>query len=212
MRRFFTTLLFACLAFTALPVFAADKPLEPGVDYVEMPNGKPWQPLAGKVEVVEVFSYSCPHCAHFQPAFSAWKARVPKNVRVTYLPAAFNPDDPNGLAYFAGLRKGIIARAHNGLFVSIHEKGDFPLNASVDEYAAYLSAYGVNRDVLAALMRSKEVRADMARARAFQVAAEVGGTPTLVLNGRYRVLGQSVDDQFRIVNQLIQKLSVTKPR
>ena len=212
MQRVMKFLAAACLALAAMSSFAADKPLEPGVDYVDMAKGKPWQPLAGKIEVVEVFSYSCPHCAHFQPAFAAWKAKVPKNVRVTYLPAAFDLDDPNGLAYFAGLRKGIIARAHDGLFKSIHEKGDFPINASVEEYAAYLEAFGAKRDELAALMRSKEVRADMQRARAFEIAADVGGTPTLVVNGRYRVLGQSVDDQFRIVNQLIQKLSATTPR
>lgn len=212
MHRLLKLLLVTTLALGSMPLFAADRPIEAGVDYVEMPNGKPWQPLAGKVEVVEVFSYSCPHCAHFQPAFAAWKANVPKNVRVTYVPAAFNLDDPNGLAYFAGLRKNIIARAHDGLFKSIHDKGDFPINASIDEYAAYLSAYGPDREDLAKLMRSKEVLADMQRARNFEIAAEVGGTPTLVVNGRYRVLGQSVDDQFRIVNQLIQKLSATTPR
>lgn len=212
MQRILKFLIVACLSSLLVPAFAADKPLDPGVDYVEMPKGAPWQPLNGKIEVVEVFSYSCPHCARFQPAFAAWKARAPKNVRVTYLPAAFDLNDPNALAYFAGLRTGIIGRAHDGLFKSIHDKGDFPLNASVEEYAAYLSAFGPDQNALVKLMRSKEVQADMQRAKNFEMAAQIPGTPSLVVNGRYLILGETHDDQLRIVNQLIQKLSTTTRR
>ena len=60
-----------------------------GTDYVEIANGQPLEPLDGKVEVVEIFGYTCPHCATFAPLMSAWKSIAPADVRITYLPAPF---------------------------------------------------------------------------------------------------------------------------
>src|SRR5690606_6781806 len=64
--------------------------LVPGVDSELIKGGQPYEPRNGKVEVVEVFNYICPACARFEPAFSAWKAKVPADVRVTYVAADFN--------------------------------------------------------------------------------------------------------------------------
>ena len=58
---------FALLLLLLSPLFAHAATPVAGVDYVEIPNGKPFAPLNGKVEVVEVFGYTCIHCAHFQP-------------------------------------------------------------------------------------------------------------------------------------------------
>ena len=45
----------------------------------------------GKVEVLEAFSYACPHCAHFQPYADQIKAKLPKQATFVYLPVVFNP-------------------------------------------------------------------------------------------------------------------------
>src|SRR5580692_1480213 len=34
----------------------------------------------GKIEVIEFFSYGCPHCNEFYPLISAWAAKLPKDV------------------------------------------------------------------------------------------------------------------------------------
>lgn len=52
-----------------------------GVDYIEIPNGQPYAPLDGKVEVAEAFGYTCPHCAHFEPMLVTWKAQLPASAR-----------------------------------------------------------------------------------------------------------------------------------
>ena len=44
-----------------------------GTDYVVIPNGQPYAPLNGKVEVVEVFGFTCPLWAEFEPLITAWK-------------------------------------------------------------------------------------------------------------------------------------------
>ena len=68
---------FALLLLLLSPLFAHAATPVAGVDYVEIPNGKPFAPLNGKVEVVEVFGYTCIHCAHFQPQVAAWKRKQP---------------------------------------------------------------------------------------------------------------------------------------
>ncbi len=60
-----------------------------GTDYVEIAGGQPFAPLDGKIEVVEVFGYTCPHCAQFEPLVSRLEGKQPADVRVTPVPAAF---------------------------------------------------------------------------------------------------------------------------
>ncbi len=52
----------------------------PGVDYLEIPGGAPFSTQDGKVEVVEVFGYTCPHCASFEPHLVAWERTLPDDV------------------------------------------------------------------------------------------------------------------------------------
>ena len=197
------------LASTLMPALArpAAAPLVPGVDYVTIADGKPWAPLAGKVEVVEVFAYWCPHCAEFKPRFDAWAARRPANVRVAYVPAAFDQEDPAGRAYFAGLRAGVIPRAHDALFRAIHTDQTLPRNATTAEYAAFLAPFGATASALEASMRSAAVAADMQRARDFEMRTGVESTPSLIVNGQYLILGADQADQLRLLGQLVAQLS-----
>src|SRR5690606_3519743 len=96
-----------CLALP-MAACAADAPsaLVEGRDYVLVEGGQPYRPLEGKVEVVEVFAYTCPHCADFQPAFGAWAARQPDDVRVTYVPAPFGPGETWARAFFVAEEEG----------------------------------------------------------------------------------------------------------
>jgi len=43
----------------------------------------------GKVEVVELFWYGCPHCYEFEPALAQWLARKPEYVEFVRMPAVF---------------------------------------------------------------------------------------------------------------------------
>ena len=96
---------------TAVPGLVA------GQDYELIPNGQPFEPLDGKVEVVEVFNYVCPACAMFQPLVNAWKPRLGADVRFTYVPAPFGPRwDPYVRAYYAAESMGVVDRTHDAVF------------------------------------------------------------------------------------------------
>ncbi len=77
-----------------LPFVATAQPMAPGmprvgIDYEILQTPQPtFSGVKGKIEVVEVFSYACPHCAHFQPLISAWKKKAPTDVNFIYMHAA----------------------------------------------------------------------------------------------------------------------------
>jgi thiol:disulfide interchange protein DsbA len=195
-------LLMPALAFAREPAAT----LVPGVDYEEIPAAQPFEPLDGKVEVVEVFGYWCHFCAQFQPIVDKWKRRLPADVRFTYVPATYRLDDPFARAFYAAQGiKGLLARTHEAMFQAINTDITLPRNASIDEVAAFYSGYGVAAPAFAAAMQTPAVDAKLRRARDYAVAVGLQGTPTLVVNGRYRVLGDSYDDMLRIADQLIAR-------
>ena len=189
----------ACAADTRGPVA--------GRDYEEIADGTPYRPLAGKVEVVEVFAYWCPHCADFQPKVEAWARTLPANARFDYVPAAFQPDDALARAFFAAQAAGALPRTHDATFRAIHDAQTLPRNATIDEVAAFYGTLGLDPAKMAAAMRGFTVGGQMQQARAFEIRSGVDGTPTLIINGRYRVTGRSLDDNLRIAGALVARLS-----
>ena len=55
-----------------------------------LPQAQRTNVAPGKVEVMEVFSYGCPACNHFQPTMKKIKAALPANAQLVYLPASWN--------------------------------------------------------------------------------------------------------------------------
>lgn len=210
MRQLSSLLLAGLFALAgALPARAAtpvsSAPLVQGTDYEVLSGTQPWQaPRKGEVEVVEVYAWWCPHCAHFAPMISAWAARQPAWVRMVYLPS--DPDSPGAAAAFAAQRAGLFARVHPAMFRAIHDDQTMPARPSADEYAAFMAPFGSTPEKLLASMRSPEVAADLKRDRAFLIAAQVDGTPTVIVNGKYKVLGSSYEDQLAILDRLIARI------
>ena len=178
-----------------------------GTDYVEIPGGKPYAPLDGKVEVVEVFGYTCIQCAHFQPVIGAWQKKQPSWVRFTPLPAAFGGYwMPYARAYYAAARLRVLGKTHDAMFKALHETGSLPIqNASDEEIATFYAGHGADPKAFIAAMRSPATDLLLDRSRDFALATGIEGTPTLVVNGRYRVLGRSFDDTLRITDYLVAR-------
>src|SRR5690606_39552499 len=78
-------------------------------------------------------------------------------------------------------------------------------NASVGEMVAFLAAEGLDPARVAAAMASPATDEMMNAARDFAVRSGIQGTPTLIINGRYRVLGRSLRDSLRIAEALVAK-------
>lgn len=185
-----------------------------GEDYVEIPGGQPYEPLNGKVEVVEVFNYICPACARLEPMFTAWSAKAPADVRVTYVPAPWGPQwVPYARAYYVADALGLEAKTHTAMFHAIHiaqtlpGEGKQPDEAKV---AAFYGQYGADPKRFLADMHSFATEAKLKRGLQFITRSEVGGTPTIIVNGKYRVLGRSYEDILRITDALVARERATQ--
>jgi thiol:disulfide interchange protein DsbA len=204
-RRLFPLLAALLLAPLSACAQSAGAPVA-GEDYEVIEAGQPWRPLAGKVEVVEVFSYSCPHCAAFDPSIEAWAAKLPKDVRFNYVPAAFDANDQFSRGFFAAEQAGVLRQTHSALFRAIHDEESVPMrNPSVAELATFYAAHGLPAAKFRAAVATPAMDAKMASARAFLVAAGITGTPSLIVDGKYRISGKSHEDTLRIADQLIAK-------
>lgn len=195
----------------ALEAAAKAPPPVEGTDYVVIPNGQPFDTAPDRVEVVEFFGYVCPFCAAVQPQVSAMKAKLPKDVHFVYVPAAFGSMwDNYAKAYYAAEAMGLVEKTHDALFRAIHIdntlKGERGLDKP-EEIAAFYAGYGADPNQFLSGMQSFAVATKVNRARQYMTEAFANGdqmgTPAFVVAGKYRVKGKSVDDMFRIMNQLI---------
>lgn len=210
MKTMKSVLLALCLLLPLAASAAEPAPLVEGRDYRLIDDGAPYRPLDGKIEVVEVFAYWCPHCAEFQPALSAWVRKLPADVRFTYVPAAFDPDDAFARGFFAVERANAVARTHDAMFRAVHHDGLLPHNATIDEIAWYYGQQGLNSTAIKAAMVGPQVDALMRHARAFEVGIKLPGTPTMVVNGRYLITPRTHQDALRIADQLVAQLRAAR--
>ncbi|WP_372016713.1 thiol:disulfide interchange protein DsbA/DsbL [Pseudoxanthomonas sp. 10H] len=161
-----------------------------GVDYVEIANGQPFQPASGRIEVAEVFGYTCPHCAHFEPEFQAWKQRQPGDVAVVQVPAAFGGYwVPYARAFYTAEALGVLPQSHDAMFNAIHVQRSLPVNNNVtaEQIAPFYAQYGVDAKRFTDTFNSFGVDAKINRAKQFAMKAKIEGTPSLVVNGKYTV-------------------------
>ena len=185
---------------------AQDRPIVAGTDYVLIEGGRPFAANKNKIEVAEVFGYWCHHCANFEPLVEQWQRRLAADVQFTYVPAVFRANDPFARAYFAAKQLRLPAASHAALFRAIHTDRNFPGNANEDELASFFAAYGTDSARFRTAMNSPAVAEQMRAASAFIKTSGVEGTPMLIVDGKYRVLGRSHQEAIRIADQLIAKI------
>ncbi|MBE1159357.1 thiol:disulfide interchange protein DsbA/DsbL [Dyella acidiphila] len=172
-------------ACTAAGTDSAQAPFTDGNEYVTLPA--PYQRVSnsGKVEVVEVFSYACIHCAEFSPYVDQLRKELPAGVEFKLVPAPFNDSwVPFARGYYAAKKMGVLDRTHDLLFDKKF-KDQYPIN-SMDEIASFYASQGVNREQFLKIATSPEIDAQIKKDLALIQAWGVDGTPTIVVDGKYR--------------------------
>jgi len=203
------TLIALTLVFLALSVHGQSPVPVSGTDYIEIPNGRPLEPIDGGVVVEEFFNYACPACYSFEPHFVAWTAGLPPYVKLDHVPAAFLPAFVQyARAYYAAQAFGLADKTHEAVYDAIHRTHSLPAEGdSPDEarIAKFYAAFGANADAFLATMRSFGVDAKIRRVTEQMKRNRIPSTPSIVVNGRYLVRGSSIADMFRIATYLIEK-------
>ena len=196
-----------------------------GVQYSRIVPVQPTTVPKGKVEVLEVFSYGCPACNFFQPVMEKLRHALPANAQLAFLPAAFNPSEDWPMfqrAFLAAQALGIAERAHQAMYDAVWKTGELgitqpgtnrlknPLPSIVDAARVYARVAGVDAQQFVAMANSFAIDGKMRAADSQIVAMHVESTPTLIVNGKYRVVRDELkdnDELIELVRYLVAKES-----
>ena len=158
-----------------------------------------------KVEVLEVFSYACPACNAFQTIANKIKSDLPADAQMAYLPAAFRADEDWPVfqrAFFAAQALGLVEKTHDAMFDAVWKEGSLKITdpvshkivqplPTIDDVAKFYAKYGVKTEDFVGTANSFAVNAKIKRADAQVKAYGVDSTPTIIVNGKYRLNAQS---------------------
>ena len=136
--------LLALTVFLPLACSAADAPkFQLGKDYKAVRQPQPPSDPA-KIDVVEVFSYHCPHCFSMEPQIEAWVAKKPADVNFARLPVTFGlaANEIRNKAFYASQMLGVTPQFHRALFGAIHGQGRL-MSSEEEIKALFLQSTGV---------------------------------------------------------------------
>ena len=209
-RRDFSLAAISAAAVTGLPVAAqaqgpaAKKPVE-GTDYLSLDKRVPTDVGAGKIELIEFFWYSCPHCNAFEPQFAAWKKAAPKDVVVQRVPVRFRDDfEAQQRAYYVFESLNMVEAMHGKLFHAIHVERQ-QLNTA-QALAVWAGKNGLPEQKFIETFNSFGVASKARRATQLQDAFKVQGVPALGVAGRFYTDGsltQTMDRALQVAEYLI---------
>ncbi len=166
-------------------VGAAAAAAQAGKDYSAINPPQPTD-TGSKVEVIEFFSYACPHCNHLEPGLEAWSKRVPANVVLHRVPVTFGRPDWVALVklYYTLETMGVADKMNAKVFSAIHDAHQTLNNA--ESCTNWAASQGLDARKFADVFNSFGVQAKVQRANAKAAAYAVDGVPMLVVDGKFR--------------------------
>lgn len=178
-----------------------------GTDYIEIPAGQAFDPVPGKIEVAEIFSYTCPHCAQFEPLVLDWRKKQTADVKFTPIAGPFGGNPiPFEKAFYAAQTLGLVEKTHEAMFRAVHIDQSIPAMSVTDEQlGAFYAKYGVKSADFIGTMNSFAINAKGKRAEQFMQRSGVDASPSLVVNGKYLVKGKGFEDYLRITDHLVAR-------
>jgi protein dithiol oxidoreductase (disulfide-forming) len=184
-RRFFTSAVVTATAWLSTSAAWAQAALfKSGKDFLTLDRPVATEAGTGKVEVIEFFWYSCPHCNAFEPTFAQWVKNVPKDVVVRRIPVSFRDDfAPQQRLFFTLEAMNLLDSLHAKVFAAVHVE-KLPLN----------------------IYKSFGVASKLKRAVQLQNDFKVEGVPSLGVAGRYYVDGSlagSMEQALKVTEALI---------
>jgi len=179
-----------------------------GKDYMKLDRAVPTETEAGKVEVIEFFWYSCPHCSAFEPTFSQWVKNAPKDVVVRRVPVSFREDfAPQQRLYFSLEAMGLLDKIHGKVFQAIHvERLPLSTDASI---LAWVEKQGVDKNKFADTAKSFGVASKLKRAVQLQNDFKIEGVPSLGIAGKYYTDGTltgSMERALQVTESLLAQV------
>ena len=188
----------------ATPALAQARQFKEGKDYKRLDKPVAPDAPAGKVDVIEFFWYSCPHCNVFEPAFDAWAKAAPKDLSIRRVPVAFNASFiPQQKLYYTLEGMGKLDALHTRVFRAIHV--DKLKLAKDDDIFAWVGQQGVDAAKFKEVYNSFTVSNQVRRASQLQDAYGVEGVPSMGVAGKFYTDGTmagSMQNVLQVVEHL----------
>jgi thiol:disulfide interchange protein DsbA len=176
-----------------------------GIEYITLDQPMTTDVGPGKIELIEFFWYSCPHCNAFEPSFKQWIERQPKDVVIKRVPVRFRDDfEPQQRMHYVLEAMGKLEALHGRLFQAIHVER-LTLN-NAEQLAQWAQKQGIAKSDFDQAYQSFSVVSKARRATQLQQAFKVQGVPSLGIAGRYYTDGSLAGGMVRalqIVDALI---------
>jgi thiol:disulfide interchange protein DsbA len=190
------------------PLAHAQGKFSAGKQYHILDAQAPVDAPAGKIEVVEFFWYSCPHCNAFEPTLANWVKTLPKDVAFRRSHVAFQdnfvPQQRLALALEA---LGLVEKLHSKVFAAIHVE---KVNLNTGEAIAdWVSRQGVDKAKFLEQYNSFTVQTKATRATQLQNAYKVEGVPALGIAGRFYTDGSmagTMERALQVTDALIAEV------
>ncbi len=202
-----------CLLIGSQLVFAQLEPYQEGVHYFKI-NQASAPNDTGKVEVTELFSYACSHCNTFEPYMQSWIQSKPAYVEVNRIPVGFGRQswEMMARAYIVAEMMGIVEESHVAMMDAIWKQGK--QFRSLDELADFYSGFGIEKSAFIAHYQSFAADSQLRRSQRDIQLFGVTGTPTMVVNRKYRVVSSKDVPDFTnmldVVDFLVSKESAAQ--
>lgn len=199
------------LAVLPLPGMAQARKFREGTDYMALEKPVAVDAPAGKIELIEFFWYSCPHCNAFEPKLHDWVKQLPKDVVFRRVPIAFRDDfAPQQRLFYVLEAMGKVEELHAKVFAAIHVQ-KMALNTQ-DSIADWVAKQGVDRAKFLEIYNSFAVATKTRKAVQLQEAYKIDGVPSFGIAGRYYTDGTMAGSMERALQVVEFLFSETRSK
>jgi thiol:disulfide interchange protein DsbA len=197
--------------FAATAAWPAD--LVEGKDYVRLKNPQPVE-TGKKIEVIEFFSYGCPHCNDLEPILQAWIKTLPSDVQFRRVPVMFQQRwEPLARIYYTLDAMGEEARLSPEVFKAVHVSGLAMYEDKV--FFDWAASHGLDRGRVVEVYNSFGVSSKFNRAKALAQAYNIQSVPTVIVDSRYVTSSDRVGRHEMlpaVLDALIAKARAERPK
>ena len=175
---------FSVVAMSSIATAQVDKYIA-GKDYVELAVNAKVEPNSTKSgEVVEFFSYGCPHCNSFEPIVQKWEKIMPADVNFIRSPVSFGRQAWALLSFAKHIasKLGIEEKIHPEMFKAVHE-AKLTIQ-DLDSIKSVFTSIGVRSEDFDAAAKSIQVKADFQKSEQNAITYKISGVPSIVVNGK----------------------------
>ena len=209
----FAAALAVVLATSFLAAGVRAQALEEGRNYIRLKTPQPVE-TGNKIEVIEFFSYGCPHCAHLEPELAPWIKSLPPDVQFRRVPVLFNPSWITlAKIYYTLSALELESKLTPEVFSAIHDKGTNLANEKA--FLDWIASKGIDRKKVEEMMGSFAIAGKVNKAKSQAQAYRIESVPTLVVDGKFVTASDKVGTHAQMpgaLNFLIAKARAERPK